>query len=44
MLTSFDKLSPILQNCGLNPKMLALIPSAAKKYQLDELRFFFASN
>ena len=38
MLTSFDKLYPILQKCGLKPKTLELIPSAAKKYQLDELR------
>ena len=38
MLTSFDKLYPILQNCGLSPKTLALIASAAKKYKLDELR------
>ena len=39
MLTSFNKLYPILRNCGLNPKTLALIPSAAKKYKLDELRY-----
>jgi hypothetical protein len=38
LLTSFDKLFSVLQNCGLSPKTLALIPSAAKKYKLDELR------
>ena len=38
MLTSFDKLYPILQKCGLKPKTLASIPSAVKKYKLDELR------
>jgi hypothetical protein len=30
MLISFDKLYHILPNCGLKPKTLALIPSAAK--------------
>jgi len=40
ILNSFDKLYPILQNCGLKPNTLSLIPSAAKKYQLDELRNF----
>jgi len=38
MLISFDKLYPILPNCGLKPKTLALIPSAAKKYKLDKLQ------
>ena len=38
LLTSFDKLYPILQNCGLSSKTFALIPSSAKKYKLDELR------
>jgi hypothetical protein len=37
--TSFDKLYPtILQNCGLNPKTLALTASAVKKCKIDELR------
>ena len=37
MLIFFDKHYHILQNCGLKPNTLALIPSAAIKYQLGKL-------